>query len=850
MLEPSRSRSPAEGARFAFLLAVLAVSGAAALAVEVVWARMLHRILGSTALSVAAVVAGFLGGLGLGAWAAERLLPRIPRALGAYALAEVAAAGATCLFPALTPIFEECLLLPGGEALVVVAVACLASPWGAMFPFVVEALRSRSPVERLGSRIRRVYGLNALGSAAGGLAAGLAGVPLLGELGVLAIAATAELAAALGASRLAAAGGEDRPAAPPAEASEERLGGAPGFGALAFLFASGLAVIYWEVLWTRILVLVVGATSYSFSAIASGVVAGIGLGSVALGGKVLSRQAGWALPALAALGLAAAYAAVPSLPLAYLAGVRSLALPPLVAGTAGAAAAVFLPSVLLGCLVPWAISGLPRRAGSGYAANCAGSALGAFLGGPVAASAFSLEDAYRAGVSGLALVAVFGAFLARRPERDRRPGTRLALGTLAGLAAFAAVFAGLRAGPAGRPWDPKSLLSGVYQWSIEDLRALPFDAMVRAREILVLEAGREVTVTVELDREANAVYVRGNGKVEGSLPADPSLPSRADMPTQLLLGALPSWLLEEDRRPSVLLIGLGSGASLGAILRSGASGPGGPEGLGPTPAAVDVLEVEEAYIRAIRRPEVRRYFEPFLSRRVLDPGGDARALVLSGPVPCRLHLGDARRLLAVELRRERWDAIASQPSEPWLPAAGGLFTYEFFDLASRRLAPDGVFIQWLQVYKLDWESVRILVRTFRRVFPEVFLVRPPDTGEILLAGAFRRPKLERLFREPLEAWLLPARLESPADRLAIFVSGPEGVDAWVGLSPRLPLNRDSRSDLSYRAARSLYLPREELRRNVEALRRLGASDPISRYARLSPEETRALEERARRFAGR
>lgn len=845
-----RLGSAAEGAPFAFLLAVLAVSGAAALGVEVVWARMLHRILGSTALSVAAVVAGFLGGLGLGAFAAERLLPRIRRTLGAYALAEVAAAGATCVFPAIAPVFEECLLVPGGETLVVLGVACLASPWGAMFPFVVEALRRRLPAERLGSKIRRVYGLNALGSAAGGLAAGLAGVPLLGELGVLALAAAAELAAALGAWTLAAADRGSEADLPAAEAPGEGLGGNPGWGSLAFLFASGLAVVYWEVLSTRILVLVVGATNYSFSAISSGVVAGIGLGSVAFGGKFLSRHAGWALPSLAALVLAAAYAAVPRLPIAYLAGVRTLGLPPLVAGTAGAAAAVFLPSVLLGCLVPWAISGLPRRAGSSYAANCAGSALGAFLGGPAAAAALSLEDAYRAGVSGLALVAVFGTLLARTPGRGAPSRARLALGTAAGLAAFGSVFAGLRSGPAGRPWDPKRLLSGVYQWSIEDLRTLPFETMLRSREILALEAGREVTVTVELDREANAVYVRGNGKVEGSLPADPSRPSRADMPTQLLLGVLPSWFLEGDRRPTVLLIGLGSGASLGALLRSGGGGPGEPEGLGPAPAAVDVLEVEEAYLRAIRRPEVRRYFEPFLPRRVLAGGGDLRARALPGAVPCRLHFGDARRLLAAELRRERWDAIASQPSEPWLPAAGGLFTHEFFDLAARRLAPDGVFVQWLQVYKLDLESVRLLVRTFRRVFPEVFLVRPPDTGELLLAGAFRRPKLERLLERPLEAWLLPARLETPADRLAVFVCGPDGVDAWVGLSPSLPVNRDSRSDLTYRAARSLYLPREALRKNVEALRRLAASDPISRYVRLDPGEARGLEARVRRFAGR
>ena len=65
------------------------LSGAAALAYEVVWVKLLTLQFGSAAWSISTVVASFMAGLGAGgAWAGRRA-DRIRRPLRAYALLEL-----------------------------------------------------------------------------------------------------------------------------------------------------------------------------------------------------------------------------------------------------------------------------------------------------------------------------------------------------------------------------------------------------------------------------------------------------------------------------------------------------------------------------------------------------------------------------------------------------------------------------------------------------------------------------------------------------------------------------------------------------------------------------------------
>ena len=782
--------TPSRNPPLAILAALLFATGAASLAAEVVWGRILLRSIGSTSWSFAALTAGILGGLGLGAFLGEQILRRRSvDALRAFGAAEVAGACCVLAFPSLSGLLEVLPgLLPGGAALAVLVVAALAVPWGASLPFAVAAM----PALERGRALPVLYGWNALGGAAGSAAAGIAGIPLLGESGVSVVAAAVGAGVGLGAIALAPGG-----ASGPRRSAAARV---PRVRPTVwiFVFLSGFTVLYWEVLWTRILALTAGATVYTFSLIAASVLLGIGVGSFLARGSLLRLEIAPLLPLLVAFVFLVGWSVVPRLPDLYLAAVRASGASPLLVGPLGAAAAVFLPNVLLGGLFPFVAGRQHERVGSLYGASSAGAILGAFLGGPAGASIVGLEGGYGAGVLALVVLSLAFSFLLLFGSESPIDPV-LTFFAAVPIVAILALLVFLS------PWDPRRILSGVYQWSPEDLASLPLESVVESRKIIALEKGRDVIVSVEVDTAANTVYVRGNGKVEGSVPLDPTRRSLADMPTQTLLGEIPGVLLGGPER-RFLLVGLGSGVTAGALERSARGG------------SVEVIEIEDAYRKALAHPAARKHLAPYLPRG-LDGGGHA----------FRLHIGDARRLLAADFRDRRWHAIASQPSEPWLPGAAPLFTLEFFELAARRLEPGGAFFQWLQIYKLDIESVRLLVRTFRRVFPRVFVLRPPGTGELILIGSAEPLPLEKLLEPPLIEWAGLARIDVPADRLASLLAGPGGVDRWVGLDPTLEVNTDGRGELQYRVTGSLYTPREGARSNLASLREIASGDQVTRY---------------------
>lgn len=170
----------------------------------------------------------------------------------------------------------------------------------------------------------------------------------------------------------------------------------------------------------------------------------------------------------------------------------------------------------------------------------------------------------------------------------------------------------------------------------------------------------------------------------------------------------------------------------------------------------------------------------------------------------------------------------------------------FFEEARAHLAADGVFLQWLQLYKIDRETLRLLARTFRRSFPRVYCVRPPATGDLILLGTAAPPDLTRLVEDPPGPLELTAGMEEPLDYLAVFLGGAAGLDRWVGLGPELPVNTDGRSEALFRVARSLDAPAGTARSNLRALRRALGRDPVSRSL---PEAWRRPE-RLRRLARR
>src|SRR5207244_9192353 len=101
--------------------------------------------------------------------------------------------------------------------------------------------------------------------------------------------------------------------------------------------------------------------------------------------------------------------------------------------------------------------------------------------------------------------------------------------------------------------------------------------------------------------------------------------------------------------------------------------------------------------------------------------------------PClRLVLDDGRRYLAAT--HDRFDVIVSDLFVPWNPGTGNLYAREMYESAARRLAPDGLFYQWLPLYQLRREEFDIIVRTFLTVFPQVSLWRDDFYSELPVIG--------------------------------------------------------------------------------------------------------------------
>ena len=89
----------------------------------------------------------------------------------------------------------------------------------------------------------------------------------------------------------------------------------------------------------------------------------------------------------------------------------------------------------------------------------------------------------------------------------------------------------------------------------------------------------------------------------------------------------------------------------------------------------------------------------------------------------------------LELTKERYDVIISEPSNPWMAGMANVFTREYFETARARSTKDGIFVQWIHSYDIDWPTFAMVGRTFADVFPEGLLMRMLSSDFLLVGFA-------------------------------------------------------------------------------------------------------------------
>ena len=753
--------------RGAFYL-LFTASGFAGLIYESLWTHYLKLFLGHAAYAQSLVLVVFMGGMAGGAALCSRVSARIASPLAAYAGVE-AAVGALALvfhplFVAVTD-WSYASLLPGlGEGAALgarLALSCLlilpqSLLLGATFPLMSAGIARVAP-RSAGESVAMLYFTNSVGGAAGVLASGFVLVAWLGLPGTLRAAGALNLAIA-GAMALLA-----RPLPPIATsagaAGEARL-------LLAVAFFTGLASFVYEIVWIRMLSLVLGASTHSFELMLATFILGLALGGLAVRRRVdASPQPalllGWVQVAMALAALATlpvydfTFGLMESLMHGLAKNETGYAL--FNFAGAGVSALVMLPATFFAGMTLPLITGALLRAGAGeaavgrvYAANTLGAIAGVVLavhiGLPLAGIKGSLLAACVVDAAlGLILLHAFGALRTS-------------------LRAGAVCAAALLAVAAGVSLDVNKMTAGVFRHG----------SLESSRDAKVLYARDGKTATVHLVQYPDAISIRTNGKSDGSVNLDRSADPASDEITMVLTGALP--LALHPGAKSVAVIGIGTGLTTHTLLQSLAL------------ERVDTVEIEAAMAEAARGflPRNRGVFA--------DPRGT-------------LVIDDAKTFFAAGDRR--YDVIVSEPSNPWVSGVSSLFTREFYRRVRGHLAEGGLLVQWFQLYEIDASLVASVMTALGAEFPHYAVYAASDHDLLIVASQspLARPD-ERVFEQPgmvKELWTV--HVFGAGDLDARYVGGRAALEPLFA-SYGMPENSDYSPVLDLNAARYRFMDRD------------------------------------------
>lgn len=741
------------------LIALLGASGCAALIYQVVWFQLLGVVLGASAVSVGILLATFMGGMSLGSGLCARFARRRHHALRVLACLEVAIAvlGLAVLFalPALGGIYAAVagtgtpgLLLRGLVACVCLLPATMLM--GATLPVVARWTETtRDGVAWIGF----LYSGNLVGAVGGAV---LAGFYLLREHDVAFatfFAASLNLAVALGAFALA-----DRHHETP-QAARARgaiaVGSWPLYLSIAF---SGMTALAAEVIWTRTLSLLLGATVYAFALIVAVFLLGLGIGSGVgslLGRKVDARSALGACQLLLCFAIAwGAYALARQLP--YWPLDVTLPTPSGVAlqlDLVRAAYAILPAALLWGASFPLALAALaareadPARAvGNVYVANTVGAACGA-----VATSLLLIPSLGSRGTQqALIITAAFAGVLALARSLASREHR---------LARSGAVAAGLA-------------VVGALVLAVPDL---PRELVAFGRFLPTRGLGADVVYTGEGSSASIAVSEEDGVRTFHSAGKPQASTHVQDMRLQRMLGHLATLVPESGR--SFLVIGLGAGVTAGAVA------------IDPRAERVVVAEIEP-----LAQHAAAEYFRTENFAVVDNPIVDIR-------------IDDGRHYLATT--DATFDAITSDPLDPWVKGAAALYTREFWQLARSRLNPGGVVTVFVQLYETTEDAVKSEIASFFEVFPNgiVFANTVQGMGyDVVLLGrsgdapidveAIQR-RLASIEYEPVRRSLAEVGFRSATDLLGTYVGSAPDLAAWLKNARR---NTDRNFRLQYLAA--------------------------------------------------
>ena len=686
------------------LFALFTLSGFTGLIYESVWSHYLKLYLGAAAFAQSFVLAAFMAGLALGAWLASRWSSRLKNLLAAYGWIEAAIGVAALLFHEAYVLLTQASLdhvipalgSPGAvEIFKYTLCAALIVPQtvllGMTFPLLSGAVIRREP-HASGHHLAMLYFTNSIGAAIGALAAAFWLLGWLGMPGTMRLAGALNLALAAAVLAIARSG-------EPAPLSAQPQSGTAPTGTyiarlfLAGAFVTGLASFVYEIVWIRMLSLVLGSSFHAFELMLSAFITGLALGGLWIRRRIDHiadpvRYAGLIQVVMGLAALATVFVYHWTFDwMEWALGIlqrNEAAYPAFNLFSHALAFAVMLPATFLAGMTLPLFTNVLLRGGGGeraigqvYAANTLGAIAGVLIAVHLLVPEAGLKLAL---VLGAVADMLLGAWLLRYSQAAFRRAH-----------AFAAVILGMLAATAtarAEVLQPERLASGVFRYG----RAVPGE-----QRVFFYRDGKTASVAV-LGGKGSQVTIATNGKPDAAMYLDPSDPPLSDEYTMTLLAALPL-LMKPDAR-SYANIGWGSGLTAEVLLSHGG------------PREVDTIEIEPAMVAGARS------FFPRNIRAYRDPRS-------------QVYFEDAKSYFARHGRR--YDVIVSEPSNPWVNGVAGLFTTEFYRETKRYLAPGGLLVQWLHPYELNDRLLGSMLGAIGENFSD-FEVYEANGGDLIVVA--------------------------------------------------------------------------------------------------------------------
>ena len=766
---PSTPSSPLMAVEIYYLL--FAASGFAGLMYESLWARYLKLFLGHAAYAQVLVLAVFLFGLAAGAALTARVSTRLRDPLRVYVVIEIMLAVAAIYFHDIFVITEE-WAVSSVLANIQTATAAEAFRWslaaalilpqsillGATFPLMSAGVTRLFP-NKPGNVVAMLYFSNSFGAACGVLVAGFFLLPTVGLPGT---SITAGFINFIVAATIWVLGHVSNNVAKPL--AVPRLAKTPLSSTARLLLltaaVTGAASFIYEIVWIRMLSLLLGSSVHSFEIILSVFILGL-----AIGGWIVRKRADSVTEPLALLAkvqIVMGTLALFSLSVyPYLFDILSFILKHIPRDDDGYIlylAGGFLLSLLLmlptticaGMTLPLLTKRLINEDGESaigivYAANTLGSIVGAtvavYLLLPILGIGMALS--FGAGLD-LVLGLVLLAWLSRRPP--------LVATTVISLIAVLTV----------GNIDPRISASGIFRYGSKQIS----DDF----EVFFHRDGKTATISVTGNDEVRSI--RTNGKPDAAIHiSNANDLYTSDEATMTLLGLIP--LLAKPDAELVANIGFGSGLTSRILL------------LSPEVRQVNSIEIEKMMVLGAQQ----------LGERTAAVFNDPRSHII---------IDDAKSFFTRS--QDKYDIIVSEPSNPWVSGIGGLFSAEFYRRIRQSLASDGVFVQWTHLYESSPQIFSSIAKAMASNFSD-FRLYLSSSADIIIIGVAEGkvpPLSNSIFNnDEARAVLFAYDFRSADDIKALFLGEKDSMMPYLR-SFEVPANSDYFPYLENNAPRAFF----------------------------------------------